>query len=160
AAQESAGLQAAEAKLELIDELLTTLNDSAEVSEMFDRVSEISRQVVAHDGLMLGVVLADGERAKRYADAGWGASGLPAIVPLPEPLRNPDFEFEIIDDLTGRTELHNVMTFDLGFRSTLRVPIRLDGRLAAGLVFASRTPAAYTRRDAAIARRIGDRIAL
>ncbi|HJZ73080.1 MAG TPA: sigma 54-interacting transcriptional regulator, partial [Vicinamibacterales bacterium] len=160
AARESAGLQTAEAKLELIDELLATLNDSAEVSEMFDRVSEISRQVVAHDGLMLGVVLPDGERAKRYADAGWGAGGPPAIVPLPEPLRNPDFEFEIIDDLTGRTELHNVMTFELGFRSTLRVPILLDGRLAAGLVFASRTPASYTGRDAAIARRIGARIAL
>ncbi|HMF94264.1 MAG TPA: sigma 54-interacting transcriptional regulator, partial [Vicinamibacterales bacterium] len=160
AAQDSSQLQAAEAKLELIDELLMTLNDSAEVSEMFDRISEISRQVVPHDGLMLAVVLPDGERAKRYADAGWGANEPATILPLPEPLRKPDFEFEIIDDLTERTELHNVMTFERGFRSTLRVPILLDGRLAAGLVFASRAPAAYTRRDAFIARRIGDRIAL
>ena len=159
-ARQSAELQAREARLELIDDLLATLNDSAEVSEMFDRVSGISRQVLAHDGLMLAVVLPDGERAKRYADAGWGASDPPAIMHLPESLRTPDFEFEIIDDLTGRTEPHNAMTLQRGFRSTLRVPILLDGRLAAGLVFASRTPAAYTPRDVSIARRIADRIAL
>jgi len=158
--RQRAEFEAVEAKLELIDQLLEALNDTAEVSEMFDRVSEISRQVLAHDGLLLAVVLPDGERVKRYANAGWDAPDGPTVMPLPESLRKPEVEFEIIEDLAERTEPHNVMARERGFRSTLRVPIVLDGRLAAGLGFASRTRAAYTKRDVAIARRIGDRIAL
>src|SRR5262249_26566468 len=160
AARQRTELQATEAKLELIDDLLATLNDSAEVSEMFDRISEIARQVMPHDGLSLVVVLPDGNRARRYVNAGWDLGEAPRIISVPEAFTRPDFEYDIVDDLEGRTEAHNVLVARFGFRSILRLPIRLDGRFAAGFSFLSRTPRAYSPKDVLIARRIADRIAL
>jgi transcriptional regulator with GAF, ATPase, and Fis domain len=160
AARQRAELQAAEAKLELIDDLLATLNDSAEVSEMFDRISGIAQQVMPHDGLSLVVVLPDGDRARRYVNAGWDLGDAPRIIPVPDAFKSPDFEYDIVDDLEGRTETHNLLIARFGFRSILRLPIRLDGRFAAGFSFLSKTANAYSPKDVLIARRIADRIAL
>jgi len=48
----------------------------------------------------------------------------------------------------------------MGFRSVLRVPIRLDGRFAAGLAFMAHAPGVYKTADVLTARRIGERFAL
>jgi transcriptional regulator with GAF, ATPase, and Fis domain len=160
AARESAELGATEAKLDLIDELLAAVTDSAEVSEMFDRISEIAGQVVAHDGLSLVVVLPDGKRARRYVNTGYDLSQAPQIIPVPEAFKAPDFEHDIVDDLAASTAPQDVAIAAFGFRSVLRMPIRLDGRFAAGFSFLSRTPGSYTMRDVLVARRIADRIAL
>src|SRR4029453_12163768 len=48
----------------------------------------------------------------------------------------------------------------LGYRSMLRVPIRLRGEVIALLVVLSRTPAVYRPADAVVARRIADYVAL
>jgi transcriptional regulator with GAF, ATPase, and Fis domain len=153
-------LRAQTANLELLDELLAAITDAAEVSEMFDRISAIASKVLAHDGLCLVVVLADGERARRYVNAGYDAGHPSAIVPVIEVFKSPDIDHEIVDDLAQSKAPHDVIPFGFGFRSALRVPIWLDGRLAADLSFLSRSPATYAPRDVLIARRIADRIAL
>ena len=48
----------------------------------------------------------------------------------------------------------------MGFRSALRVPIRLDGRFAAGLAFMAHAPGVYQPGDVLAARRIAQRFAL
>jgi transcriptional regulator with GAF, ATPase, and Fis domain len=160
AARQRAEFEAVEAKLALVDDLLAAFTESAEVRETFDGISSIAGQVLPHDGLSLVVVLPDGERASRYVNAGWDLGDAPRIIPVPEVFKSPDFEYDIVDDLEGRTEAHNVLVARFGFRSILRLPIRLDGRFAAGFSFLSRTPRAYTANDVLIARRIADRIAL
>ena len=47
-----------------------------------------------------------------------------------------------------------------GYRSALRVAIRVEGKLVGTLVFLSFAPAMYTESDLLVARRIRDRIAL
>jgi transcriptional regulator with GAF, ATPase, and Fis domain len=160
ASRERAQLQAGAAKLELVDELLAATTDAAEVSEMFDRISAIASQVIAHDGLSLIVVMPDGERARPYVDTGIDLGQLPEVIPVPEAFKVPDLEFDIVDDLTTSAAPQDQRIAGFGFRSVLRLPIRLDGRLAAGFSFLSRTPHGYRPGDVLIARRIADRIAL
>ena len=153
-------LRARTTNLELLDELLVTISDSDELSEVFDRISAVAGKVLPHDGLCLVVVLTDGERARRYVNAGYDVGQASAIVPVIEAFKTPDIDHEIVDDLALSNEPHNVIPYGFGFRSALRVPIWLDGRLAADLSFLSRCPSTYATRDVLVARRITDRIAL
>jgi transcriptional regulator with GAF, ATPase, and Fis domain len=156
-----AELQARAANLELLDELLGTLSDAGPLHELFDRVSAIARKVIAHDALAMPVGLPDGTQARLYATSGFDERApVPEIIPVPEAFGAPDFEYDLIDDLAGRTEPLNVASASLGYRSVLRVPIRLDGRFAAGLSFLAREPRAFKQSDVLVARRISDRIGL
>ena len=161
AARQRAEFEAVEAKLALVDDLLAAFTDAAEVRDTFDRISSIAGQALPHDGLSLLVVLPDGERATRYVNTGWDLGDAPTVVPVPEVFKSADFVYDIVDDASVRTEEHNVVIARFGFRSALRLPIRVDGRnFAAGFSFLSRSPGAYTTKDLLVARRIGDRIAL
>ena len=48
----------------------------------------------------------------------------------------------------------------LGYRSALRIPIRVAGQLAGGVVFFSFAPSSYTKADVIVGRRVADRLAL
>ena len=77
------------------------------------------------------------------------------------PLRGNDhWESEVVDDLRAEPDHPNLEAAQRGYRSLLRVPIRLDGKDAARVSFLSVTPSFYTRADVPAARRIADRIAL
>jgi transcriptional regulator with GAF, ATPase, and Fis domain len=154
-------LRARAAKLELLDDLLAALTDTGELSDLFDRIAAIAQKVLPYDAMALPVVLPDGLHARRYASPGLETAAAGEVIAMPAPfLRDPDWEYDLIEDASLRAEPHNVQTVARGFRAALRVPIRLDGRLVAGLAFLSRTPSAYTSTDVQIARRIGDRFAL
>ena len=153
-------LRARAANLELLDELIATLTDAGELRQTFDRVSEIAKKVLPHDLLALPVLMPDGEHARVYATSG-PASPFPDVVPIPPVFSTgPDWEFDLIDDLPQVPEQRNLTATKLGYRSALRVPIRLEGRLMAALAFLSFTPAAFKHSDILIARRVADRIAL
>jgi len=153
-------LRARAANLELLDELIATLTDAGELRQTFDRVSEIAKKVLPHDLLALPVLMPDGEHARVYATSG-PASPFPDVVPMPPVFATgPDWEFDLIDDLPDVPEQRNLTATKLGYRSALRVPIRLEGRLMAALAFLSFTPAAFKPSDILIARRVADRIAL
>ena len=159
-AREAAALRERTGKLELLDGLLAALIDTGSVRDVFDKISAIAQKVLAHDALALPVLLPDGTHAWVYASSGFPA-GSPEILDVLESiLQNADWEYEIIDDISTRTEPHHVRGTSFGFRSLLRVPIRLDGRFVAALGFASKTPGFYKTTDILVARRIADRIAL
>jgi transcriptional regulator with GAF, ATPase, and Fis domain len=153
-------LRARAANLELLDELIAALTDTGELPQTFDRVSEIAKKVLPHDLLALPVLLPDGLHARVYATSG-PTSPFPDVVPIPPVFfTGPDWEFDLIDDLPQVPEQRNLTATKLGYRSALRVPIRLEGRQVAALAFLSFTPAAFKHSDILIARRVADRIAL
>jgi transcriptional regulator with GAF, ATPase, and Fis domain len=153
-------LRAQSANLELLDGLLAALTDTGELKDVFDRISDISRRVLPHDAVSMPVVLPDGQHARRYATAGFDVAAQPDVIPIPAHFAAPGFEHDLVEDASLGSEPLNVSLAARGFRSALRVPIRLDGRLAAGLSFMSRTPGVYKQGDILIAHRIADRLAL
>ena len=156
----TAALRERAANLDLLDELLSTIVEGDDVSEIFDRVSAAASKVLHHDGATLAVRLPDGVHGRVYASSGFPA-GLPETIEVPEDLRrNPKWDHHIFDDLTLRTEKRYLDFAALGFRSMLRVPIRREGEFAAALLFLSNTPAAFHAGDIAIARRVADRLAV
>ena len=159
-AHEHEELAARTANLELLDGLLIALTDSGELPQLFDRISEIAKTVLPHDMLALPVLLPDGHHARVYANSG-GTSTFPDVVDAPPVFATGrDWEFDLIDDLPLHPEQRNLTATKLGYRSALRVPIRLEDRLVAALAFLSFAPAAFKHTDILIARRVADRIAL
>jgi transcriptional regulator with GAF, ATPase, and Fis domain len=153
-------LRAREARLEILDELLASVTDTGGIKEQFDRISEIARKVLPHDGLVLPTMLADGIHARVYAYSGLGPHVNPGVVEVPEAVLRGDRDAEVIDDISGSAQPYDRSAVALGFRSALRVMIRLDGRLAGGLSFLSKQVAAFRSADVLVARRLATRIAL
>jgi transcriptional regulator with GAF, ATPase, and Fis domain len=153
-------LRAREANLEMLDQLLTSLIDIGDLRQVFERICVIAQKVLPHDGASLPVILPDGKHARIYARVGVDSSE-PELVDVPEELRdNPEWEHEIVRDVSTRTEPHHVRLSRMGFRSLLRVPIRLEGKYGGAVIFGSRKLAAFSPPDVLIARRIADRLAL
>ena len=153
-------LRARTAKSELLDELLASITSSAELPAVFDRISNMTQKVLEHDALFLAVPLPNRRDARVYAKTSKTAP-FPELVPVPPALiANPDWEYDLVDDLRERPDQQHLWTTQHGYRSTLRVPIRLDNEFVAGLNFASYTPGRYTIADVQVARRIADRLAL
>ena len=154
-------LRARAANIELLDELLATLTNSGELADVFERISAIARKVLPHDALGLPVFSPDGQ-AHHYASSGINRAAVSELegMGVPEGFLESDWEYDLLDDVTTLPEAHNRLVASLGFRSALRVPIRLDGRLAGALSFLARARSAFKQSDMAVARRIADRLAV
>ena len=160
-ARSTAELKARAANLERLDEMLAAMTGAAQLSELFDRVSAVAKQVIPHDAMAVPVLLPDGVHARRYASAGLDTTGMPEVIPIPPGFRrDDDWEYDLIEDTSQRPEPYNQQVAAMGFRSALRVPIRLDGRFAAGLAFMAHAPGVYQPGDVLAARRIAQRFAL
>jgi transcriptional regulator with GAF, ATPase, and Fis domain len=151
--------RAVAAKSALLDELLGTLTDSGELPVVFDRLSSVTQHVLPHDALVLTAVMPDGVTARVHAQKSPDHARLPDTVAVPPLMRrNPDWDYDVIDDLFAVDDQKSLDAARTGYRSVLRVPIRIDGQYAAGLSFISFEPSAYSAADVPIARRIADRI--
>jgi transcriptional regulator with GAF, ATPase, and Fis domain len=85
----------------------------------------------------------------------------PEVFDLPEDfVRDEKWDDVISDDLPRDPVWRNRESAKRGYRSALRVAIRVEGQLAGALVFFSFASAAYREADLLVARRIRDRIAL
>jgi transcriptional regulator with GAF, ATPase, and Fis domain len=153
-------LRARAANLKLLDELLATLPDSVELSALFDRVSALAGNVLAHDAAVLAVYLNDGTRAGVHASHGF-APPLPDIVDLPpDQIADPDRHHEVIGELAARGEEPYQRFAAMGFRSLLRVPIRLERRTAGAMLFLAKAAAAFEQADVLLANRVATRLAV
>ena len=160
-ARAAEALRARTATLELLDEMLAALIDTGELPEVFDRISAIARRVLPHDTVMLNVMLPDDRHARSYAISGVDNKPFPGVYAIPDAIaRNRDWEHEITDDLPADPVWCNQESAKRGYRSALRVAIRVEGRLIAGLSFLSFAPGVYRQSDLLVARRIRDRLAL
>jgi transcriptional regulator with GAF, ATPase, and Fis domain len=148
------------ANIELLDALIGTLVESAGVRDTFNRVSAFAQKVINHDAAVLWVVLPDGRKARRYASAGFQTE-MPEVMDVPPAfIDNPNWDQEILDDASESHESRDEAFATLGYRSILRVPIRLDGHFGGTLIFISRSCAQFTPADGPTARRIAERIAV
>ena len=149
------------AKAELLDELLGAVTDAGELPEVFDRISTAAQKVLAHDALVLTAVLPGGTEARTYAKKTAPGHDLPDVVHVPPLMRRePGWDHDLVTDLQAQDDQRGLEATRAGYRSVLRVPIRLEGEYAAGLSFLSLAPGRYRSDDVAAARRIADRITL
>jgi transcriptional regulator with GAF, ATPase, and Fis domain len=154
-------LRARAAALELVDDLLATFVDTREPPEVFGRISAIARRVLAHDALVLTLALPDGKRASVYASSGVDGKPFPEVFDLPEDyVRDAKWDEVIAGDLPTHPVFQTREAARRGYRSALRLAIRVEGKLAGALLFFSFTPAAYKDSDLLVARRLRDRLAL
>jgi transcriptional regulator with GAF, ATPase, and Fis domain len=153
-------LRSRTANLELVDALLTALADSGDLADAFGWISSVARRVLPHDAAALMVRPDDGRQARVYASAGF-SQPLPEVMEIPEELlQNPNWEHDILEDLSRLTAPRYVRLVEMGFRSLLRVPIRLDERFAGALVFLSTSFSGFKSVDVLVARRMADRLAV
>jgi transcriptional regulator with GAF, ATPase, and Fis domain len=159
-ARENEALRARTANLELLDDLLDAQIDSGDLRETCDRISATVKKVLPHDSLVLAILLDDGRRGRLFASREVRAV-IPEVGDVPEAfLKNPNWEHEIVDQTSLRTEPHHVRAAQLGYESALRVPIRLEGRFAGTVMFHAKAPAAFRQADVLVLRRIADHVAL
>ena len=153
-------LRARTTSLELLDELLSALTGSGNLRDVFERISGIAGRVLRHDATALLVSLPDGVHARVYASAGF-PSPMPEIQDIPaDVLEKPEWEHEILEDISLSAEPRFRQLLDMGFRCILRVPIRFDQALVGTLHFVARMPSAFRPPDVLIARRVADRLAV
>jgi transcriptional regulator with GAF, ATPase, and Fis domain len=157
--QSSVDLRARATNLELLDELLAALIDSGELPDIFSRISAIAAKVLPHDAVALMVRLPDGARARVYASSGF-PSALPETMNIPpELLGSSTWEADLFDELPVEGSRF-ALAASMGFRSVLRVRVRLDGQFAGALVFFSKTRSRFAPADVLVASRIADRLAV
>jgi transcriptional regulator with GAF, ATPase, and Fis domain len=148
------------AKLELLDALLVTLTDAGELREIIDRISQIAQNVLPHDAMVLPVLLPDRAHVRFHVTRAPNGAKFPEVIEVPPHLRGSDWEHDLVDDLQADPAQRDYAAAKLGYRSALRVPIRVEGELVAGVGFFSFTPSLYEQSDILIARRVADRLGL
>src|SRR6267143_1192424 len=148
--------------LRTLDDLLATVSGVLDIREVFDRVSVIAQQVLAHDAMGVTTILEHEGRIRVHALSGFGDDFPPSFeAPLPEPeLLNEPWEFRIIDDMAANPRYAGSPTVRAGMQSVLGLPVRLEGRLYGGVNFYSRAKARFTRDDVLAGQRIADHVTL
>ncbi|MEO8677640.1 MAG: sigma 54-interacting transcriptional regulator [Vicinamibacterales bacterium] len=148
------------ANLEMLDGLLDALSGALDIREVFHRVSEIARTVLAHDAMAVAMTVDDPPRLRIYALSGLDDLPESFETPMPEPflLKDP-WEYRMTN-FAEDPRYSTSPTVKAGMRSVLCIPVRKDGRLQAGVNFYSRQPDGFTLDDVSVARRITDHIAL
>jgi transcriptional regulator with GAF, ATPase, and Fis domain len=156
----AAALRQRSANIELLDVLLASVTDTGELREVIDRVSDIAQKVLPHDAMVLPVLLPDRTHVRFHVTKVPSGAKFPEVIEVPEHLRRSDWDSEVVDDLQAHPLHRDFAPAKIGYRSALRVPIRVEGQLAAGVGFFSFTPSFYKQDDIVIARRVADRLAL
>ncbi len=151
-------------RLERIEALLATLAESLDVREVFQRLSDGMQPSLPHDMMVLTELDLTTSVLRVSAHTGAGEIPIPPEgVRLTEAELARRREFEILRDIPAEiapdTE-RNRLVLASGMRSWLRVPVRLAGETTSSLGFFHHEPGRFEREDAAVARRLADRIAL
>jgi transcriptional regulator with GAF, ATPase, and Fis domain len=152
-------LRARDATLTLLDEVLATVTDSGKLPEVWDRISSVVQKVLPHDALLLAALLPDGVRGRVYASKAPGTAAFAEIVHVPPAvLQNPQWAYDVVDDLQSRPDQAGLESTRLGYRAVVRVPLRLDGEYVAAISVLSFTPSAYGPDDVETAVRVAGRL--
>jgi transcriptional regulator with GAF, ATPase, and Fis domain len=169
---------------EALSGLLPALATALDVRSIFEELSRITQDVIPHDFISLGLFTEDRSAIRIHA-----TSEDVGMLPVfrftdPEMIRVFEQESLVVRDVEIRepdTLRMTVRTKDPGqpstvdrksgaewvevfrkngIRSQLRVPVRLEGRIAGTLAFHSRRPDRYDPDDVELAVRFGDYVAM
>jgi transcriptional regulator with GAF, ATPase, and Fis domain len=148
-------------RLELTAQLMPALLRVLDIRDVFDRLSEIARQALPHDLLLLRLFNADLSKITTFARTGKGTDLGPPDIALPYP---PEvaraWEFDIIDDLRSHPLEADKAPAMMGARASLRMPIRFDDQLIGGVAVMSFETHRYSTDDVSVARRLADHVAV
>jgi transcriptional regulator with GAF, ATPase, and Fis domain len=149
---------------EALEALLPTLSKALDIREVFDQLSAAVGAILPHDRMALGLFSEDRKTIRIHAYTGDRVPDLPDKICVDgNPQTDADWSFFLVRDLRQEArccgEKYEAMKKD-GMRSLLRVPVRLEGEIAGGLNFLSKTVGRYREEDADFARRIADQVAL
>src|SRR5262245_11063450 len=146
-------------RLEAVDALLPALFEVLDVREIFETLSRVTRGLLPHDLLALGLFSDDLTEVTVYAHT--SPTGMPQRLANRYPLGLAGgWLFHIHSDVANHPRERDHPPARAGMRSSLTVAIRTSDRLIGGLSFFSKIPDHYTRDDIAVARRIGDYVGL
>ncbi len=146
-----------------LDALGPALASALDVREVFDQVSAIARRVLPHDKMTLGLLSDDRRENRLWAVAG-DRSWAPETYPIPESERaQMELGFQIVGD--ADTDLppdssRRAILLGAGLRSSLRVPVRLEGKIVGALSFHATATGRYGEGDVELAGRVADQVAL
>ena len=146
-----------------LEALVPALASALDLREVFEQVSGIARRVIPHDRMTLGLLSDDRTENRLWAVTGDRAT-LPETYPIPESERDQmALGFQIVAD-AGRDlppdSARRSILLANGLRSSLRVPIRLEGRVVGALSFHAAEPGRFGDGDVELARRVADQVAL
>ena len=148
-----------EVNLTLLDQVVSAVAEAGQLPEVWDRISDAAQKVLAHDALVLSALLPDGARARVYASRVPGSESFSEEVSVPPVMiNNPGWTHDVVRDLAAQDDQKHLEATKMGYRSALRIPLRLDGELVAALAFLSFAPDQYTVDDVPVAKRVGDRL--
>jgi two-component system response regulator HydG len=157
--RQSEELRSRTANIALLDELLAAVVDKGELKSVIDRISELTQRVLPHDAMIVPVIAGDGAHV-RFHVMRTGETQFPDVMEIAPHLRNSTWEYDLSDDLQADPEQRNRVPAQLGYRSALRVPIRVEGQLTAGVGFFAFAPRVYKQADVVIASRVAARLAI
>lgn len=146
-----------------LEALGPALASALDLREVFDQVSAIARRVLPHDKMTLGLLSDDRSENRLWAVAG-DRSWAPETYAIPESERaQMELEFQIVRD--AETDLppdssRRAILLGAGLRSSLRFPVRLEGKIIGALSFHSTAKGRYGEEDVELAGRVADQVAL
>jgi transcriptional regulator with GAF, ATPase, and Fis domain len=146
-----------------LEALGPALASALDVREVFDQVSAIAGRVLPHDKMTLGLLSDDRTENRLWAIAG-DRSWAPETYAIPESERaQMELDFQIVKD--AETDLppdssRRAILLGAGLRSSLRFPVRLEGRIVGALSFHSTETGRYGEEDVELAGRVADQVAL
>ena len=152
-------------RLNDLESLLTALQETLDVREIFQTLSSAVQPVLPHT--FLGLAEHDlRNRALRVVATAGEADVPPPTEPVPmtdAELQRRDVDHEIVRDVRAEVMPDSALSrllFATGARSKLRVPVRLSGEVHGSLTFLHRDTGMFGEADVEVARRIADRVAL
>ncbi len=134
-----------------------------DVRQVFDQVSAIARRVLPHDRMTLGLLSEDRTENRIWAVSG-DRDGVPDTYPIPDSERAQMVaDYQIVGD--AETDLppdssRRAILLAAGLRSSLRVPIRLEGKTVGALSFHAREAGRFDEEDVDFGLRVADQVAL
>src|SRR5439155_9795788 len=143
--------------VDALTDMLRTLGGALDLRDVFDQLSAIVRRVVPHDSAFVMIVSDDRSRVRLHA------LSVPKEWQVPEEVDNPyqhamtdGWDFAVHHDLSADPVERDLHGSRAGLRSSIRLPLWLDGRVIGALIFSSFQPNQYRIADVPIARRIAD----
>jgi GAF domain-containing protein len=132
-----------------------------DIRKVFGRVSEITRKVLPHDVVGLGMYNDDFSELTLYACSCQMPVGEPVVVRNEYPLVTTNsWDHHVHHDLSADALERDTEAGRAGYRSSLRIPIRFGDRLIGGINFMSYEADKYTPLDVTVARRIAEYVSL
>jgi hypothetical protein len=116
-------------RLEMVESVMPALIPVLDVRQIFTHLSETTKDALPHDFLGVSELSQNQSFADSFAKDGGDVSGTGAIL-YPRVLLE-DFFYHLIDDLSAHPTDPLAQGAHVGMRSSLRLPIRLNGRIVA-----------------------------